>query len=400
MIGVLVITQFCTEPFLARTNTFEDILVVSATITDELKTQEIFLSRSFRFEDEERFPESRAQVVVAEEGGQTFNFIEETAGTYRSQQPFKVVAGRSYQLTILTEDGVTYQSNPVKAPQPTKIDAVYAERITNDFGENGMAIFVDSFDPEGSSQFYRYEYEETYKIIAPDWNPFALIPTGNEFPSTDLTNVCNVDLGARTTEERVCFASASSNDIISTNTSSLSEDRVSRFMVRFIESDNYIISHRYSILVRQYVQSFEASSFYETLKTFAESESVFSENQPGFLQGNIHSEDTSQQGVFGFFDVSSVTTKRFFFNYDAFYPDEKLPPYPFKCSRSAPLIREGLGGHEFACRLLTLVNRNQVRFVAENEGVFPMGGPYIVVDRVCGDCTALGKAEVPEFWIE
>ena len=60
-------------------------------------------------------------------------------------------------------------------------------------------------------------------------------------------------------------------------------------MVRFINRNNYIISHRYSILVRQFVQSNEAFTFYETLNDLSRNESLFSETQPGFLAGNVSS---------------------------------------------------------------------------------------------------------------
>ena len=41
----------CTEPYAIQTNTFEDALVIEATITNEFKKQEIKISRTFTFEE-------------------------------------------------------------------------------------------------------------------------------------------------------------------------------------------------------------------------------------------------------------------------------------------------------------------------------------------------------------
>ncbi len=383
---LLHLPQSCIESFTPATETFEDILSVSATITDELKIQEIFLSRSFRFEDENSIPARNADVEVVDETRQVFSFSETDPGRYRSDQTFRAIAGMRYQLNIALSSGEKFSSESVITPQPSKLDAIHAKRITNAFGQNGMGIFANSFDLNGASRFYRYEYEETYKIIAPRWNPFALIPGEG----------CEVTLGARMTEERICYNTDLSRSIIVTKTDGLSEDRVSDFMVRFIRSDNYIISHRYSILVRQFVQTLEANSFYTSLKEFSESESPFSENQLGFLNGNISPTNTQGTKVFGLFEVCSVSEKRIFFNYDNFYPDEALPPFADPCSRSAPPLTNRVG----ACVLKPLVEANLIRFDTENDNIFPMEGPFVVVSRVCGDCTALGETEIPEFWIE
>jgi len=73
--------------------------------------------------------------------------------------------------------------------------------------------------------------------------------------------------------------------------------------------------NRYSIFVKQYVQNFAAHTFYQTLKDISGSESILSQTQPGFFAGNIKSDDNPNEKVIGFFDVSSVSNKRIFFNF-------------------------------------------------------------------------------------
>ncbi len=388
MLATGVILTSCVDPFEPETVTFESALVIEASITDELKIQEVFISRTFAFEDESAQLERGAIVEVEDDLGTVMEFLETAPGQYRSATEFSAESGRSYRLKIRTGDGRTYSSEPAILPSATQLDSIYAERIINDDGVEGMAIFADSFDPTGSSKNYRYTYEETYRIIAPRWFPEDLI--------LDPDIVCGLLTEPRDPDTRLCYRTDLSNDIIQFDTNGLQEDRVSRFMVRFINRNNFIISHRYSILVRQLVQSDASFSFYQTLKDFSGSESLFSDTQPGFLSGNISSDTDEEEKVLGYFEVATVDTRRIFFNYDDFFPGEPLPPYINACNESAPVLANPSG-----CVLSRIIEAGGVRYAGDNSlPPEPGEGPFLVVPRVCGDCTEIGSTEVPEFWTD
>lgn len=379
----------CIEPFeLSEADfvDFESAIVVEATITNELKEQIVYVTRSFKFE-EQPTAESNADIRVVG-GGTIYSFTETEPGIYVSMIPFAATANVNYQLLIDTADGNSYNSDEVTLTPVTTLDAIRAERIVNSTDEDGIAIFADSFDPTGTSLNYRYTYEETYKIIPPNWSPNELVGDPGES--------CGVSVRLKERDERVCYTTDFSNAIVLTNTNDLDEDRVDRFMVRFLNRDNYIISHRYSILVKQHVQSSIAYNFYETLREFSGEESLFSETQPGFLEGNIISNQSEDEKVLGFFDVASVSQKRIFFNYEDYYPDEPLPPYVTICRPSAPPLAS-LGG---SCVLKPIIESGNARYYQDNATPNFGEGPYQVVTRVCGDCTVLGKLEVPTFWVE
>ena len=154
--------------FNSDTETFESALVIEATITNELKQQEIILSRSYEFEAEEPNPESGATVLIESNQG-TFSFEETEPGRYLSLTSFAAQHNVDYIIKISTSSGRSYMSTPVQLTQEASIDNLYAVRETNNAGINGISIYIDSFDPSGNSKYYRYEYEETYKIIAPRW---------------------------------------------------------------------------------------------------------------------------------------------------------------------------------------------------------------------------------------
>ncbi|MDC6364839.1 MULTISPECIES: DUF4249 domain-containing protein [Flavobacteriaceae] len=381
----------CIEPFDVTFEDFESALVIEATITDEMVQQKVFLSRTYEFEAEGPTPESNATVQV-QGGGTSYSFMESSPGVYISQQVFAAQPNTTYQLLIQTQDGRTYSSNEVVLPAKTQIDEVRAERITTDDGDDGIGIFVDSFDPSGSSENYRYTYEETYRVVAPFWTPRGL----ELVPPEEATVACEVRAIFDDSSLETGYASDFSNTIIQTSTTDLQEDRVSNFMVRFINRNNYIISHRYSILIKQFVQSNEAFTFYETLNEFSGNDSFFSETQPGFLEGNVSSDLSRNEKVLGFFDVASVVEQRIFFNYEDFYPGEDLPPFAIPCDVNAPELSRGVPP---VCVLSVMVINDLVRFV-DNNGATEGEGPFLVVPTLCGDLAGFAQPNPPDFWIE
>lgn len=390
---IAFIANSCIEPYdIKTTTTFESALVIEATITNEFKYQEINLSKTFQLEDNGPLAESGANVKIVDDGQNTYNFREISPGKYVSYTEFKALPNKNYQLQIITSDGKSYSTTPTPLTNSTQIDNLYASKEIDDLGFEKISIFVDSFDPTGNSKYYRYEYEETYKIIAPKWSEYDLVVTSNVPPF-------RIEKVFKTREERVCYKTEYSNSIIQNETIGFSEDRVFKFPVRVLSKDNAIISHRYSILVKQYVQSLDAFTFYKTLKKLSGSESLFSQNQPGFFNGNVFSVDDPNEKVIGFFEVSSVSSKRMYFNFLDLFPGEPLPPYFTDCVPYAPTNK--FYANE-PSDLFNLINSGSVKYYMANVTPTPNSdeGPYLVVSPECGDCTRLGTNIKPDFWVE
>ena len=188
-------------------------------------------------------------------------------------------------------------------------------------------------------------------------------------------------------------------DIILTSTNALSEDRVN-FPVRFISNQNYIIMHRYSILVRQYIQNLEAYTFYKTLKDLSGTENILSQNQPGFFNGNLKSLDNPNEKVIGFFEVSSVSSKRIFFNYEDLFPNEPKPPYIDECEiRNWVLCFDSTNPDCKGFQLLSSIETNQLLYFDHylyTNGIYKV---YKMVPPPCGDCTSFSSNLIPSFWI-
>jgi hypothetical protein len=403
------VEEVAIEPEVQAVSAIEDILIVDATLTDEVKIHKVGLSRILPFQVEEPAFETGAQVKIMDNQGAEYQFEEIETGNYQSQFAFAAEQGKSYTLEINLSNGKKYISNEVSMPDVVPIGDIRAERMMNDREEEGVGIFIDNDSNGEQPTFFRYEYEETYKIIAPKWDPFRFevvknMPCDTLFPFI-------VDIVPWEDERKTCFGSSNSKRLIQTSSAELTGNIIDNFQLHFIPKDNYIISHRYSMNVTQHAQTSDAYSFYERLGSFSSSESLFSQVQPGFLEGNIALEANPREPALGYFEVTSVSKKRLYFNYTDLFPAEPLPPYPFDCGivGNPPLYPEGyfcldlfVCGGNCESPLIQAILSGQVVYAEtiEDDRGFPFPNSYFTWPAPCGDCTQLGSNITPEFWTE
>ena len=391
MIIVLSSTN-CIEEFIPETISFENLLVVEALITNEYKFHEVTLSRTFEFDESQKF-ETEAHVTIVDNLDHIISFQETQPGRYISTIAFHVELGKTYKLLITTKDNISYASKEETLPKSvSQLDDIVFSKTTNDSGEDGVDILISSFDSEGNSKYYRYEYEETYKIVAPLWAPDDAIVISNTRPFS-------VSYQPRTQEERVCYNTVVNKTILQTETNHLTEDRVTKFPLKFVSKESPTFRSRYSIYVKQYVQSFEAYSYYKTLNELTSSESLFSENQPGFFNGNMVGVTNPDEKVLGFFEIASFSSRRVFVSFEDLYPNEGRAPYFTKCDILAPLLN--VEGSEGFSPLIDAIEKNTLKFIEVNlQPNEERPGPFLMTQRACGDCTFYGSNVKPDFWID
>lgn len=384
----LLLLVSCVEPIDIKTITYENYLVVEAIITNENKNHTIQLSRTFEIDSNTPAPETGATVQVISETT-TYNFNETSNGNYVSTVAFAAEAGKSYQLNITTKEGKSYSSSKEIVPKNSQIEGISTSIETSVEGESGVSISVQSFNPNNDSNYYRYQYEETYKIVPPFWSSKELMIVSEVRPF-------QVEIIDRTVDNKICYKTNDSKSILITETKSLAEDRVN-FPVRFILANDFIISERYSILVKQHVLSAQAFNYYKTLKELSSSDNVFAQTQPGFIAGNLISNTDPNEKVVGFFEVSSVSEKRFFFNFSDIFSSDK-PTFLDSCDFVAPILYDSFTGES---PLVTLLKDNSHTYYKENDtGLAHLEGRYLLVPKICGDCTVLGSNIKPDFWVD
>ncbi len=385
-------TGSCTEQYVFQTTTtFESIPVVQANITNEVKKQEVKITRSYRLEEDGATAEEGATVYIIDSDNTNYGFEFDTfRGVYVSENDFRAVPEKTYQLNIITKDGKSYSSTKETLTAVNEIEVEPKIEIID--GNKGVQIVVSSYDPDSKSKFYRYEYEETYKVVSPEWSPDKLIvdPNSSDIEHPDFLVVPRANM-----ETRVCYGSKKSDDLTLISTVGLSEDRIN-LPIRFIDITDPIIRERYSIIVRQYVQNLESYTYYKTLKNLSTSTSILSQVQPGFNYGNLKSNSNSEDKIIGYFEVSSVSSQRIFFNFRDIFKVELFPPFFIKCNFIELINCYYIGCNGY--KILSYINGSG-KFEIYYAAV-PSDNKFIYVSAACGDCTNIASNIKPLFWID
>lgn len=365
----------CVEEIPIESESFEDAIVIEGSVTNEVKQHQIKLSQAFEINTDGPNPLTGAIVRVT--GNSEYIFEENEPGIYISRDSFAAEPGTEYQLNIIV-NGEEYESEPMQLPGTSNIGELNAERI-NYKGEDGVAITLNNQTSTGVANYYRYEFTETFEFNA------------NYFKVKDIIIEDGYPVEVpKQKEEYTCYRTEVSQDIIIANTNSLSEDSVNDLLITFISSEDPRLSQRYSILVKQYVISRGAYTYYEILEELSGSDNLFSQSQPGFFAGNIANVNDTEEKVIGYFDISSISTKRVYFNYEEFYNPESIRPRfvsTINCPITSPEVDD-------------LIGQVEGDFVRWFETPLPMDSiqPFKVVPRRCVDCTVFGTNEKPEFW--
>lgn len=400
---VFIMAFSCKEPFEIESITFENALVVEATITNEMKNQEINISRAFLLNQDGPAIENNAQVKVEDSQQNTYAFHQDTTGKYISDTPFQAQENVTYKLFITTNDGIQYESQNVELTPISEITRLYAE-----LEEDNVKVFVDSDNENSEVQFFRYEYEETFKIIVPKFEPTfnAEIINLVEDDFLEILLEYDITLVPKTQEQQqteVCYSTIKSFGIRQTSTNELDDNVVFRYPVRIIDKGDSVLRERYSILVKQYVQNIESYTFYRIVNELGGVNSLLSENQPGFVVGNMLALDTEGEKVLGFFEVASVSSKRIYFDYRDF--NLLKPLYHLDCEYNIEsgnknhlrldyrITGEAPGDFPERITLFRLLVENNYKYYAK-EGEFI----YFIVSPECGDCTSFSSNIIPDFW--
>lgn len=375
----------CTEPFSIETIEYDDILVVESTITNEMQQQVVKLSRTIPLESFGQKIENNATILIENSNGAIFDFSQDSeTGYYISDQEFEAVPNVAYTLKIKTQNGQGYSSTAVTLPPVVNIERLYAELVSEN-GKDGVQVFVDTDNTVEGAKYFRYEYEETYKVQLPSVAKWSWeIKNFSEFTGGfDLVTTPIEDWPNRT----VCYGSANSIGVIQTSTANLGENEIFRFPIRFISRESAILRERYSILVKQYVQSEEAYTFYQILEDLGNVESLLSQGQPGFVTGNIRSENNTGEKILGFFEASSVSSQRIYFSYNDF--GLELPPYFVECEALASSV---ISSEEFRKKLAF---ENYQLFFFEKVSSLPV---WYISQSECTECVEFSTNIKPDFW--
>ena len=114
--------------------------------------------------------------------------------------------------------------------------------------------------------------------------------------------------------------------------------------------------------------------------------------------------------IIGFFDVSTVSEKRTYFNYSDFYEGEPIPELPYSCEPTEHdqfslggcgtlidgLLNDYITYHSGASNIQDTISLPNGEIIIDTIAV----GSFFMVLKECGDCRELGTNVAPDFWEE
>lgn len=374
-ISIILVAASCREHFEAPGGAADNsYLVVDGVINSGTGPTTIRLSRTVPLADSSRSrPEQNASVRV-EGDNNTFAQLYETApGVYTNDQ-LVLIDNVKYRLHINTNSGKEYLTEYAATRKTPPVDNISRERRTD-----GVELFIDTHDPQDTTRYYRWEYEETWEF--------------NSFYATNLWYVVNpfngnigIDYCPAEYAQKIytCWASEKSSNILIGTSIKLSRDTI-HLPITFVPQDAWKMSKLYSINVKQYSPSPGGYEFLQRMKKNTENLGSLFDAQPSQLVGNIRCVDDPNEPVIGFIDVGQVQEKRVFIS------RSEVAPWNYRQACEEMTVRNHPDSIQPIVDYLLPTSPAQTDIMGNIIYFFAS-------TNVCVDCNTRGTNQKPSYW--
>ncbi len=368
----------CIEPFSPEQRGYEDLLTVEGLLTDQDEPTIIKISRSIPIDTS--FQKSFSQVTsvrIIENDDAVHTLQKINDFEYRTDPSvFRGTIGASYVLHIQTSEQRNYYSEPVvlrPTPPIEKVYFRYREQFVQGLDQpaSGIEILLDTKDPNNNTNYYRWQYDETWIINSTFFS-------GLEFRDDTVVQ--------REEPISICYPTARSSNIIIGTSVNLSADVIVAKGIKYVSNQSKRLYRTYSINVKQYALSKESYEYHRQLLATTENLGTLFDPQPYELVGNIYCEEDPDERVLGYFDASAAQEKRLFVE------RQELPFFPVPGPTFC--LADTVSFEEIPMQLNTgklLIQEVMVGFTAEFI-------EYMVAPRFCSDCRNEGTNIKPDFW--
>jgi len=354
----------CVEPFDPGIDSYEDVLVVDGILSTGDDPVHVIISRTFSYEQYRTNPETGAYVIIRDDKGGLFELTEREEGHYYyNGSDLSPEPGRSYQLYIMTADGSEYESDYQEMLVAASFDEAFFReyRMSTDgsfSGMQGVEFYINSSGEE-DNRYYRWEWEESWKVLSPINYP----------------------------DVRYCWQFSNSFGIHIATTENLQANSLENEFVYRVPFTNNKLAIEYSILLKQFAITRDNYIYLTKLQKINEGSGGFFDPIPAALSGNINCITEPDEPVLGFFEASTVESKRLFiaredlsFGYIATGFEDCETIYVSFSEYSEGNIRNFFYVYEYFDSQL-----NDTIVVMTNY-------------RKCSDCSYVGDPSKPDYW--
>lgn len=376
----------CKEEFLLNNSLYKADLVVDGTLTNEPGPYKIEITESSPVNNYELIPIEQCVVTISDNHGHAEILKEVKPGVYITDQDgIQGKVGNSYMLSIKTPEGKEYVSDFQELKAPVAIQGVQAElenRNTQDYpsGLPGYQFYISTETIDEPDTYLMWKMEETYEYTVDfdlkdiifgdlrlDTNELIRIPIVNDYKNNYFR----------------CWRSDDINYIYTGKTTGLTISQIVNHPLLFVGTDSKKLTHRYSLLVKQYSINQSAYNYWNSIEKQFTDQNFLVTSQPANIIGNIYNSENPNDLVKGYFTVASVTKSRIFVD---------KPEVP--------------GFHYDKCTLVTepdlidflIVNESPPFYLVPYDNSF---GYALLRFEYCVKCTlAGGENTKPDFWID
>jgi hypothetical protein len=269
-----------------------------------------------------------------------------------------------YTLHV-TGAGNSYESDEMEMRPVPPIDSLYANLEYNDsytLGKSvpGYQVYLNTGDPSGQCEFYRWSYEETWEFRIP-------------YVYETIIN-------------RICWKYAFSDEIFLKNASTLRENKITSYPLNFITTETDRLKAKYSILLNQYSLNEEEYLYWEKIKKITQNVGGLYDVVPMSIQGNMHCTDKPEETVLGYFSVSAEASKRIFIKNTLV----DFPDFYGKCPVDTVRVGETIS----ALNISVFIIARLTEFPP-----LPLSDYFVLTNKKeCIDCTLNGSKTMPPYW--
>jgi len=345
--------------------------VVEGFINNGADTTWITLSHTYKLDDTASVvPEQHAQVFVVGRNGGAYPLSEYEKGAYIAPS-LSLNSTQQYRLYIKTSGGKEYASDYLDLKTSPPIDSIGWKGAAN----GGIQIYANTHDPQNTSRYYRYEYNETWEFHSFYYSYYKYVNHAIQprVPNTIYT----------------CWKSTPSTNILLASSAKLAQDVIYQAPIVQIANGSWKISVKYSILLKQYVLTEDAYNFWQNLQKNSEQIGSIFSPQPSEVRGNIHNLADSTEQVIGYMSAGTMRQLRVYIT-----PDQ-LPNW-------------FLGSYTDGCTTMSIPdNPDSLEYFLRSGAAQPIGlsqtSPpgqirYDIAPDICVDCTLTGTNKKPWFW--
>ena len=371
---ILVLLAACIKPYEPELKD-ESIqkYVVQGMISSVEGFQEINVSLTSSVSQPHYIGLNGCQVEILDDQNNRFTLDDYGDGSYKLWigQEY-LLPGRSYKTRITTPDGDIIESGYEKMPLGPEVDDIYYEieqKATNnpDIWYTGIQLYTNLKSQEGDSRFYSWKLTETWEYHAAHPKEFYYNGQINQISPPDYS-------------QKYCWITLDVGQIFTLSLQNMAGNTYHRFPLSFVRNNTTRLAILYSLWIQQMALTEDAYTYWDQLRQNSQQDGGLYASQPLAIKGNLINTKYPEKQVLGYFQASTLQTKRIFIEP---VPDLALEFYD---GCSPIFLRKGL---------VEITPSQYPAYLLSVDGQWTMN----LLNAGCIDCTVNGgTTNKPNFW--